>query len=125
METMGIQDIRQEPIGCLSGGQQQRVLLARALVGQPRLLVLDEPTAALDPQSREMFYAVIRHLNKEHGTTVLLVSHDISTVGQVASKLLYLDRRVIFFGGFDEFCKSEVMTGYFGKETQHVICHRH
>ena len=125
METMGIDGLRDEAIGRLSGGQQQRVLLSRALIGEPKLLILDEPTAALDPQSRELFYSVVNRLNKKHGTTVLLVSHDISTVGEFASKLLYLDRRVIFYGGFDEFCHSEVMTSYFGQATQHMICHRH
>jgi len=125
MDMMAIGDLASRPVGRLSGGQQQRVLLARALVGRPDLLILDEPTAALDPKSREAFYGLLQHLNKVHGTTVLLVSHDIATVGKFSSRLLYLDGKVVFFGGFDEFCHSEAMSGYFGQATQHVICHRH
>lgn len=125
LELLKISGLKDRPIGQLSGGQQQRVLLGRALVSRPELLFLDEPTAALDPQSRDVFYSVIAHLNKAHGTTVVLISHDIASVGVYASRLLYLDQKVIFFGGFDEFCRSEVMTNYFGQTTQHVICRRH
>ena len=124
MEILGIINLKNRPIGRLSGGQQQRILLARALVHHPQLLILDEPTVALDPQSRESFYATVKKLNKENGVTVLLVSHDVGSVGQYASKLLYLDREIIFYGTFVEFCKSPKMSDYFGSG-QHLICHRH
>jgi zinc transport system ATP-binding protein len=124
MEILGVANLANRPIGRLSGGQQQRILLARALVHHPQLLILDEPTVALDPQSRESFYATVKKLNKENGVTVLLVSHDFGSVGQYASKLLYLDREIIFYGTFEEFCKSPRMSDYFGAG-QHIICHRH
>jgi len=124
MKILGVMDLRNRPIGRLSGGQQQRILLARALVHHPRLLILDEPTVALDPQSREAFYSTVQKLNKENGVTVLLVSHDVGSVGKYASKLLYLDGQIIFYGTFEDFCKSPKMSGYFGA-SQHIICHRH
>jgi zinc transport system ATP-binding protein len=124
MGILGITNLKDRPIGRLSGGQQQRILLARALVHQPEILILDEPTVALDPQSREAFYATVKTLNKEKLVTVLLVSHDVGSVGKYASKLLYLDRQLIFYGTFDEFCKSPEMSNYFGAG-QHLICHRH
>jgi zinc transport system ATP-binding protein len=124
MNILGISGLRDRSIGRLSGGQQQRVLLARALAHSPDILILDEPTVALDPQSREAFYATVEKLNKEKHVTVLLVSHDIGSVGKYASKLLYLDRQVIFYGSFEEFCVSPEMSNYFGAG-QHLICHRH
>ncbi|MFA5199219.1 MAG: ABC transporter ATP-binding protein, partial [Candidatus Omnitrophota bacterium] len=102
----------------------QRVLLARTLLHHPQILILDEPTAALDPQSREAFYLTVQKLNRERGTTVFLISHDVGSVGKYASKLLYLDRKVIFYGTFEGFCGSPEMTEYFGPD-QHIICHRH
>ncbi len=124
MEVLGIESLSHRLIGKLSGGQQQRVLLARALVHNPRLLILDEPTVALDPQSREAFYATLSELNKKHGVTILFISHDVGAIGAHASKLLYLDRSLVFYGSFKEFCQSKTMTDYF-KEGQHFICHRH
>lgn len=124
MEILGIANLANRMIGRLSGGQQQRVLLARALVHSPQLLILDEPTEALDPQSRETFYSTVERLNKENGVTVLLVSHDIGSIGKYASKMIYLDRELVFYGTFEEFCKSSKMTDYFGAG-QHIICHKH
>jgi zinc transport system ATP-binding protein len=124
MKILGINNLKNRLIGKLSGGQQQRVLLARALVHSPEVLILDEPTVALDPQSREAFYETVQRLNQEEQVTVLLVSHDIGSVGKYASKLLYLDRQLVFYGTLEEFCKSQKMTDYFGSG-QHLICHRH
>ena len=124
MNILGLTNLKDRPIGKLSGGEQQRVLLARALVHSPEVLILDEPTIALDPQSREAFYETVQNLNKEKQVTVLLVSHDIGSIGKYASKLLYLDRQIIFYGSFEEFCKSPRMSDYFGSG-QHLICHRH
>lgn len=125
LELMGIGGIRDRLIGELSGGLRQRVLLARALVHEPELLVLDEPTTALDPETRDGFYRTIRELNRVRGTTVILVTHDSGTIGRHASRLLYLDKRVVFYGGFDDFCCSPEMSDYFGPHSQHLICHRH
>jgi len=125
LERLGIADIGQKRIGELSGGQQQRTLIARAIVGDPELMILDEPSAALDPESRGHFFALLEDLNLNGRVTMILVTHDIGTIGQYASKLLYIDRKVIFFGGFDEFCRSENMTALFGGGAQHIICHRH
>jgi zinc transport system ATP-binding protein len=125
MELMGITEIRSKLIGELSGGQQQRVLLARALVKAPELLILDEPTAAIDPEIRERFSQVIMDLNRLRQVTVLLVTHDTASIGKYARKLLYVDGEIVFYGGFDEFCLSPEMTKVFGTFSQHLICHRH
>lgn len=125
LEELGVIDLKNKLIGELSGGQQQRVLLARALVNEPELLILDEPTAALDPETRERFYRLIADINNSRGVTVLLVTHDTGAIGQHASKMLYLDKRLLFFGSFDQFCRSPEMSELFGEHSQHLMCHRH
>ena len=125
MEMLNILDIRHKMIGNLSGGQQQRVFIARALVNEPDLLLLDEPTTALDPETRDSFFEILSDLNRQRGLTVVLVTHDIGTIGKYASRLLYIDKEVIFYGGFDDFCLSGDMTKFFGASSQHLICHRH
>jgi zinc transport system ATP-binding protein len=125
LEQLDIYAIRSQLIGELSGGQQQRVLLARALVNNPDLLILDEPTAALDPEMRERFYGLIGEINRSRRVTVLLVTHDTGAIGKFASKMLYLDKRMLFYGNFEEFCRSEDMSALFGEHSQHLMCHRH
>lgn len=124
MALLNIDSLSDRSIGKLSGGQQQRVLLARALVHDPQLLILDEPTVALDPQSRDTFYSTISDLNRNHGVTVLLISHDVGAIGAHASKILYLDRSLVFYGGIDEFYSSDTMSGYF-QDGEHCVRHRH
>ena len=125
LEELGILDLEHKLIGELSGGQLQRVLLARAIVNDPELLVLDEPTAALDPETRGRFYAMIADINRSRGVTVLLVTHDSGAIGEHASKMLYLDKKILFYGSFDEFCHSPEMSSLFGEHSQHLMCHRH
>lgn len=125
LEQLGIDHLHGRMIGELSGGQQQRAMLARALISSPALLIMDEPTAALDPEIRERFYGLITELNRTNGTTVLLVTHDIGTIGQYASSMLYLDKQLLFWGSFDQFCHSPEMAAFFGEHAQHLICHRH
>lgn len=122
---LNILELKDRLIGELSGGQKQRVLLARAIVNEPKLLILDEPVTALDPESRGNFFGLLESLNKEQAVTIILVTHDLGSVGLHASKLLYLDRRPLFYGSFDSFCQSESMTSYFGSSSQHIICHQH
>jgi zinc transport system ATP-binding protein len=125
MALTDVYDIKDALIGELSGGQQQRVLVARAIVNEPELLILDEPTTALDPDARENFFQVLHDLNRNNQATVILITHDIASIGKYASKLLYLDKKVIFYGSFEDFCLSANMTHYFGEFAQHLICHRH
>jgi zinc transport system ATP-binding protein len=125
MELLGIDRIRKQLIGELSGGQQQRTLLARAIVGGPDLLILDEPTTALDPETRGNFYSLLQELNRDHHTTIMLVTHDTWSIGRYATRFLYLDKKIVFDGTFDEFCRSDAMTEFFGEYAQHQICHRH
>jgi zinc transport system ATP-binding protein len=125
LDLMDIPELSEKLIGELSGGQQQRVFLARSLVYNPELLILDEPSTALDPPSRDSFFGLIKKLNEDHGITVILITHDTAQIGQYANKLLYLDKRLIFFGSFADFCKSEEMSRFFGHFSQHLICHQH
>ena len=122
---MDVGGIKHELIGELSGGQQQRVFIARALAGEPDLLILDEPAAALDPEIREHFFDMLKELNERKQITIFIVTHDIGNIGKYASTLLYLDKRVVFHGSFEQFCVSADMGAYFGPFSQHVICHRH
>ncbi len=78
----------------LSGGQQQRVLIARALAGEPELLLLDEPTGGLDAGSRARFYALVCDLQHERGLTLLCATHDLDVVAEHADELILLDRSI-------------------------------
>lgn len=125
LEMMGILHLKKRLIGDLSGGQQQRVLLARSMVNRPEILILDEPTTALDPETREHFYGLVEDVNRREGTTVILITHDTWSIGKYANRFLYIDKKIIFDGSFDDFCKSDEMTAFFGEHAQHLICHRH
>jgi zinc transport system ATP-binding protein len=125
LEFMEIIHLKDKLVGELSGGQQQRVFLCRALVSDPELLILDEPSTALDPQTREHFFVLAERLNKDEHVTLIIITHDTADIGQYAGKLLYLDKRVIFYGGFADFCQSKEMERYFGPFSQHLICHQH
>jgi zinc transport system ATP-binding protein len=125
LESVDILDIKDKLIYELSGGQQQRVFIARTIVNEPELLILDEPTAAVDPETRERFFNLLENLHRQKRTTIILVTHDMGSIGKYASKMLYLDKRVIFYGSFEEFCLSTDMTSLFGSLSQHLICHRH
>ena len=109
----------------LSIGQQQRVLLARALVSHPQLLILDEPSTALDASSRELFFNLLGNLNKKQGVTILLITHDTGEVGKYISKFMYIDKTLVFFGTKSEFCHSKAVAEKLGTFAQHTIDHLH
>lgn len=80
LRVAAVEHLAKRRIGDLSGGERQRVFIARALVSRPKLLILDEPTASVDAESQEKFYALLRSLNKEFGMTIILISHDLEKV---------------------------------------------
>jgi len=106
MEKLGIDSLKKRCYRDLSGGQQQRVLLARALCATRKILLLDEPVSGLDPKVTAEMYELIRNLNKE-GITIIMISHDISAALTYASRILHIGEN-IFFGTKEEYLNSNV-----------------
>ena len=102
MRKMRIDGLKDRCYRDLSGGQQQRVLLARALCATQKILLLDEPVAGLDPRVTEEMYQIIESLNKDDGITILMISHDLSSVEDYATHVLSIGE-TIFFGTRDEY----------------------
>lgn len=91
LELVGRPGYGRRLIGALSGGQRQRVLLARALISRPEVMLLDEPTSGMDLQSGENFYRLLAGLNRDHGLTILMVSHDVDRICSYVSTLYCLE----------------------------------
>ncbi|MDP1760414.1 MAG: metal ABC transporter ATP-binding protein [Candidatus Woesebacteria bacterium] len=125
LKNLGIANLKGKLISELSGGQQQKVMLARALVSEPELLILDEPSTALDPNSREQFFVLLKELNSQKHTTIILITHDTGYIGQYANKVLYIDRKLVFFGNISDFCPSGEIESCFEKSDKHIIWHQH
>ena len=104
IELLGISSLKKRCYRELSGGQQQRVLLARAVCATEKMLLLDEPVAALDPKATHEMYSLIEKLNKEYGITVIMISHDVRAAIQFANKVLYIGDK-IFFGTREDYLK--------------------
>lgn len=125
LEELGISDLKNKMLSELSGGQQQKVLLARALVSSPEILIFDEPSTALDPNSRESFFKLVQKLNKENGIAIILITHDTGYIGSYANKLMYLDHELKYFGEISGFCLSDKDNHSFERSDQHIIWHQH
>ena len=91
LAQVGMEEYQNRLIGRLSGGQQQRVLLARALVNEPKLLILDEPTSALDEKNASHFYQLLKKINAEKRITVLMVTHDLKRAASYADDIWVLE----------------------------------
>jgi zinc transport system ATP-binding protein len=99
LDLVGISPrIAQQPIGTMSGGQFQRLLVAFALVGDPNVLLLDEPTAGLDEPGQERLHKLIGRLQHDQGFTILFISHELSAVYQYATEVLCLSRQGAYIG---------------------------
>ncbi|HSM59859.1 MAG TPA: metal ABC transporter ATP-binding protein [Longimicrobiales bacterium] len=120
LERVGMGDAAARRFQDLSGGQQQRVLIARALCGQPRLLLLDEPTAGLDSGARARFYALVCDLQHDEGLTVLCATHDLDVVGDHADTLILLDRTVRAIGAPADVLSSGALGRAYPFPEQHV-----
>ncbi len=92
-----IDHLKHRMIGELSGGERQRVFLARALVRQPKILILDEPNTGLDAQATQTFYHLLKHLH-EQGVTIVLVSHDIGVVSSYVSRVISVQETIQYDG---------------------------
>jgi zinc transport system ATP-binding protein len=119
LERVSMADLERQRFGELSGGQQQRVLIARALCGEPRLLVLDEPTAGLDPAAQARFYTLVCDLQRAADLTLLCASHDVGVVSAHADRVILLDRSVRAMGDAAEVLGSHALDRSYGFPPPH------
>ena len=98
IDRVGLAQVADRPLGRLSGGQQQRAFVAKALAGDPELLVLDEPTTGVDVEAQEALAALLARLHGELGVTILYVSHEFGAVEHVVRRLVLVRNAVVFDG---------------------------
>ena len=103
LTSVGMEQFRTRNIGQLSGGQQQRVFIARALISDPKVLILDEPTVGIDHENVQSFYDMLAKLNEEQNKTIILVTHDVDTVSNRISHVACLNQTIHFHGFKKEF----------------------
>lgn len=113
IKELGLEKIKNNSYQELSGGQRQRVLLARALCATRKILLLDEPIAGLDPKVTKEMYKIIKQINKE-GITIIMVSHDIHFALKNANKILHMRTKNEFFGTTEEYIKSDIGKAFIG-----------
>ncbi|HJV46464.1 MAG TPA: metal ABC transporter ATP-binding protein [Bacillota bacterium] len=126
IEEVGLSDFHSRNIGQLSGGQQQRAFIARALVSNPELLILDEPTVGVDTESVERFYQLLGKLHTKHDMTMLLVTHDIGMMTQYVGKVACLNKHIHFHGNPAEFqlLQSSILEKTYGSQ-MNLVEHHH
>jgi len=91
-------EVLDKHLGELSGGQLQRVLVAQGIINDPAILFLDEPSSGVDIAGEATIYSIIEHLNREHNTTVVMVSHDIGMISHVVDTVICINRKMLCFG---------------------------
>lgn len=124
LELVDMQDYGKQLIGNLSGGQQQRVFIARVLVSEPEIMLLDEPTVGIDLKSEEAVYCLLARLNRELGLTIVMVTHDISAVTVHANKIACLGSNGIIIHDPEKELTQEFITELYGYGVNLHI-HRH
>lgn len=125
LQDVWIHELSHKRIGELSGGQQQRVFIAKALVDDPKVLILDEPVTGIDTQSTELFYGILRELNKKQNITIIWSSHDLDAVNKLANKVACLDRTLFFHGIADEFFSNEELVKKYSEASMQKHMHNH
>lgn len=110
MEKVGVEKLAERQISELSGGEFQRLLIARALAVKPKILLLDEPTASVDPSSREQIYNLLDEINKD--MTIVMVTHDLTAISAKVKRLACLNNTLVYHG--DPTLSQDVINHLYG-----------
>lgn len=122
LERVSMQHAASKPFTELSGGQQQRVAIAKALAGQPHILLLDEPTTGIDESSQHEFYDILRSLQQQ-GYTVMMVSHDVDAVLNLVTRVICLNQTILYDGAPEHFEADKYLPSFY--KAQHRLLHHH
>jgi len=118
LREVGVNAFMDKRLGELSGGQMQRLLMAKAMLKEPRLLMLDEATSGVDMAAEMTFFELIEHVNEEHGVTIVLISHEVQMVYKFATQILCLNKDLVCNGRPKEAITQEVLEKLYGKNIE-------
>jgi len=124
LERVAAADLAQRPLAELSGGERQRLLLAQALLGKPRLVLLDEPLISLDPRHQQVVVELTRSLQRELGITVLFSAHEINPLLGALDRVLYLGNGHAALGTVEQVITAPVLSRLYGTEIDVVRVNR-
>jgi zinc/manganese transport system ATP-binding protein len=116
LDAVGARDLGQRPLAEMSGGERQRLLLAQALIGAPKLLLLDEPLISLDARHQEVAIDVVRNVCRERGITVLFSAHELNQLLGTLDRVLYLGNRQAVLGTVDDVVTAPVLSALYGTD---------
>jgi zinc/manganese transport system ATP-binding protein len=125
LDSVGARDLAKRPLSDMSGGERQRLLLAQALIGEPKLLLLDEPLISLDARHQEVAIGVVRQVCRERGITVLFSAHELNQLLGTLDRVLYLGNGQAVLGTVDEVVTAPVLSRLFGTDISVVRADGH
>jgi zinc/manganese transport system ATP-binding protein len=125
LDAVGARDLARRPLSAMSGGERQRLLLAQALIGSPKLLLLDEPLISLDPRHQEVAIAVVRKVCRERGITVLFSAHELNQLLGTLDRVLYLGNGQAVLGTVEQVITAPVLSRLYGTDIQVVRADGH
>jgi zinc/manganese transport system ATP-binding protein len=125
LEAVGARDLARRPLSDMSGGERQRLLLAQALMGSPKLLLLDEPLISLDHRHQEVAIDVVRKVCRERKITVLFSAHELNQLLGTLDRVLYLGNGQAVLGTVDQVITAPVLSRLYGTEIQVVRADGH
>ncbi|MDQ3970900.1 MAG: metal ABC transporter ATP-binding protein [Thermoproteota archaeon] len=125
LETVGLLAQKDRRVGELSGGQQQRVLIAKAMVNDPKLLILDEPATGIDLEMQNKFYSLLKKLNQENKITMIWASHDLDAVNRLATSVACINRSMFFHGKAYEFFENPDLLKAYSEASMQAHMHLH
>jgi zinc transport system ATP-binding protein len=125
LETVGLLVQKDRRVGELSGGQQQRVLIAKAMVNNPKLLILDEPVTGIDLDTQNKFYLLLKKLNQENKITIIWASHDLDAVNKLATSVACINRSMFFHGKTHEFFENPDLLKAYSESSMQAHMHLH
>jgi zinc/manganese transport system ATP-binding protein len=118
LDLVGATDLARRPLAQLSGGERQRIMLAQALLGRPKLLLLDEPLISLDPNHQQVVVELVSRLHRELGIAVLMSAHEINPLLRDIDRVLYLGNGQAALGTVDEVITGPVLSRLYGAEIE-------